>query len=130
MSKNQVFAIRSDKAVTALVNGVSYYRDETDKTSAQSLYEKIKTVALNPTNDLVKQLVEDFDPTQKVFDAQSLVKDEIGNWYLKGFTEPLPSKLLTKDERVYRQRIAFDSSCKLLEAVNVKPCRSCKERSI
>ena len=27
MSKNQVFAIRSDKAVTALVNGVSYYRD-------------------------------------------------------------------------------------------------------
>ena len=96
MSKNQVFAIRSDKAVTALVNGVSYYRDETDKTSAQSLYEKIKTVALNPTNELVKQLVEDFDPTQKVFDAQSLVKDEIGNWYLKGFTEPLPSKLLTK----------------------------------
>ena len=96
MSKNQVFAIRSDKAVTALVNGVSYYRDEADKTSAQSLYEKIKTVALNPTNDLVKQLVEDFDPTQKVFDAQSLVKDEIGNWYLKGFTEPLPSKLLTK----------------------------------
>ena len=96
MSKNQVFAIRSDKAVTALVNGVSYYRDEADKTSAQSLYEKIKTVALNPTNELVKQLVEDFDPTQKVFDAQSLVKDEIGNWYLKGFTEPLPSKLLTK----------------------------------
>ena len=47
MSKNQVFAIRSDKAVTALVNGVSYYRDETDKTSAQSLYEKIKTASAN-----------------------------------------------------------------------------------
>ena len=96
MSKNQVFAIRSDKDVTALVNGVSYYKSEADKTKALSLYEKIKTVALNPTNNLVDELVEEFDPTQKIYDGKSLVKDSMGNWYLKGFSEPLPSKLLTK----------------------------------
>jgi hypothetical protein len=111
-NKNQVFAIRSDKDVTALVNGVSYYKSETDKIKAQTLYEKIKTVALNPTTKSVGELVEEFDPTQKLYDGKSLVKDSIGNWYLKGYSEPLPSKLLTK------MRTFIDNNIPLTPLVN------------
>lgn len=96
MSKNQIFAIRSDKDVTALVNGISYYKSEADKTKAQSLYERIKTVALNPTNLLVDELIQEFDPTSKIYGQESLVRDSMGNWFLKGYSEPLPSKLLNK----------------------------------
>lgn len=49
---NQVFAIRSNKDVTALVNGSSFYKTATTKEEAQTLYEQVKTVALNPKDNL------------------------------------------------------------------------------
>ena len=93
---NQVFAIRSNKDVTALINGSSFYKTEATKDEAQTLYEQVKTVALNPKDNLVKELIEKFDPVSRVYNSQDLVRDSLGNWYLKGFSEPLPTKLLTK----------------------------------